>query len=288
MNEKTSLLLFLIFILCGFYTVQCAASDIKEATSIIPQSTQRDTLVPLDSNEKSRSERKNSRRNQVQKEASPRMFTMGDGVTDVDGKYYSSIIIQDQEWMQQNLSVSRYRNGDLIPTHLDRTQWQATKEGAYAIDRTNVLYDSLYGKLYNWYAVNDERGLCPLGWHVPSDQDWTILEMNVGAEAGTKLKSAIGWKEAERRGWCRLFHKGAKRQSKDLNSTGFSALPGGMKTIFDDVEYVGSFGYWWTSTAYDESVAFDRQLYYSLPAMVKFWGNNKIFGYSVRCLKDPK
>ena len=286
MKENTSLLFSWIIILSGFYSVQCAAADITEYTVIISQCSQLDTLSPLDSNEKSRSERKKSQRNQDQKEAMPVMFKEGDGVTDVDGKYYTSIIIQDQEWMQHNLSVSRYRNGDLIPTDLNRTQWQVAKEGAYSIDRTNALYDSLYGKLYNWYAVNDERGLCPLGWHVPSDQDWTILEMNVGMEAGTKFKSAIGWKEAERRGWKRLFHYGAKKKSKDLNSVGFSALPGGMKTMFDEVEYVGLFGYWWTSTAYDESVAFDRQLYYSLPAMVKFWGNNKFFGYSVRCIKD--
>jgi uncharacterized protein (TIGR02145 family) len=286
MKENTSMLFSWIFILCGFYSMQCVAVDMKEFSLIISQCSQLDTLSPLDSNEKTRSERKKSQRNQDQKEALPRMFKEGAGVTDVDGKYYTSIIIQDQEWMQHNLSVGRYRNGDLIPTDLNRTQWQVTKEGAYAIDRTNALYDSLYGKLYNWYAVNDERGLCPLGWHVPSDQDWTILEMNVGMEAGTKLKSAIGWKEAERRGWRRLFYFRAKKKSKDLNSFGFSALPGGMKTMFDEVEYMGLFGYWWTSTAYDESVAFDRQLYYSLPAMVKFWGNNKFFGYSVRCIKD--
>ncbi|MBU6331267.1 MAG: hypothetical protein KGQ80_02480, partial [Bacteroidetes bacterium] len=96
-------------------------------------------------------------------------------ITDVDGNQYNTIKFGTQCWTQSNLKVSKYRNGDNIPTGLSDAQWGSTTSGAYAMYNNDAANDALYGKLYNWYAVTDSRGLCPTGWHVPSDGEWTTL-----------------------------------------------------------------------------------------------------------------
>ncbi|MFM7033498.1 MAG: FISUMP domain-containing protein, partial [Bacteroidota bacterium] len=103
-------------------------------------------------------------------------FTCGTStVTDVDNNSYNTVQIGTQCWTQSNLKVSKYRNGDNIPTGLSNSAWQGTTSGAYAIYSNDPVNDGLYGKLYNHYAVTDGRGLCPTGWHVPSDAEWTTL-----------------------------------------------------------------------------------------------------------------
>ncbi|MFM8838128.1 MAG: FISUMP domain-containing protein, partial [Bacteroidota bacterium] len=112
-------------------------------------------------------------------------------VTDIDGNVYQGIQIGTQCWTQSNLKVSKYRNGDNIPTGLSNSAWDTTTSGAYAIYNNDPVNDGLYGKLYNHYAVTDSRGLCPTGWHVPSDAEWTTLENHLGgiSVAGGALKS---------------------------------------------------------------------------------------------------
>ncbi len=199
-------------------------------------------------------------------------FITGNGATDIDGNTYASIIINGQEWMQQNLAVTKYRNGDPIPTGLNNTTWQNTTNGAYAIYNNDAANNTLYGKLYNWYAVNDSRGLCPTGWHVPSDAEWTTLETNLGGSSvpGGKMKSTTGWNSP---------NTGA------TNSSGFTAFPGGFRDDVGTYDYIGYLGYWWSSTEYDSNYAWYRILYYDY-SNVDRNGLTKPYGFSVRCVRD--
>ncbi len=207
-------------------------------------------------------------------------FIPGNGATDIDGNTYTSIIINGQEWMQQNLAVTKYRNGDPIPTGLSNTTWQNTTNGAYAIYNNDPTNDATYGKLYNWFTTVDSRGLCPTGWHVPSDAEWSALinyldpSANGGDTwpnvAGGKLKSTTGWNYG---------NEGA------TNESGFTGLPGGCR--FDDgsYNYIGNYGYWWGSTEYASTSAWYRLLYYYNSTVFRNF-TYKRGGFSVRCVRD--
>ena len=203
---------------------------------------------------------------------------------DIDGNVYQGIQIGNQCWTQSNLKVSKYRNGDNIPTGLSNSAWQNTNSGAYAIYNTTFSPDtnsnnSIFGKLYNHYAVTDSRGLCPTGWHVPSDGEWTILENYLGGTwvAGQALHSTTlqpipgGW-------YSPPYTTGA------TNSSGFTALPGGLRG--NDGNFIGltSGGFWWSSSVSSGSDAWNRYLRFD----GSFYrpNNNRTYGYSVRCLKD--
>jgi uncharacterized protein (TIGR02145 family) len=109
-------------------------------------------------------------------------------VTDIDGNVYNTITIGAQVWMQENLKTSKYRNGDPITTSLDSNAWSAATSGGYAIYNDDPTNNIINGKLYNFYAVEDIRGLCPAGWHVPNDAEWTNLELFLGMPS-TELDS---------------------------------------------------------------------------------------------------
>ena len=199
-------------------------------------------------------------------------YIPGNGTTDIDGNTYTSIIINGQEWMQQNLAVTKYRNGDPIPTGLSNTTWQNTTSGAYAIYNNDAANNNLYGKLYNWHAVNDSRGLCPTGWHVPSDAEWTTLETNLGGSsvAGGKMKATTGWNSP---------NTGA------TNSSGFTAFPGGYRDGNGSYSDIGVYGLWWSSSENDSASAWIRSLYYDYSGVIRN-GTTKRSGYSVRCVRD--
>ncbi len=203
------------------------------------------------------------------------IYTQGNGVTDIDGNTYTSIIINGQEWMQQNLAVTKYRNGDPIPTGLDNTSWTSTTSGAYAIYNNDAANNTLYGKLYNWYAVSDSRGLCPTGWHVPSYSEWLTFVNNLGGlgPAGGKLKSTSGWSSP---------NAGAS------NESGFTGLPGGVRSSFDgSFTAIGNTGVWWSGsidvTTYDRAFFTILHYHQSLGGIFK---EPLISGQSVRCLMD--
>ena len=210
----------------------------------------------------------------------PSLFTQGSGVTDIDGNFYPSIIINGQEWMQQNLAVTKYRNGDPIPTGLSYVTWLNTTNGAYAIYNNDAANNTLYGKLYNWYAVNDSRGVCPTGWHVPSDAEWSTfinyLDPNANGGdtwpnvAGGKLKSMTGWNSPN---------------SGATNESGFTGLPGGYRNNYGPYFNFGNYGYWWSSTEGDSSNAWSRRLFYN-GSDVDRLSYNKQNGFSVRCVRD--
>lgn len=200
------------------------------------------------------------------------LFTVGGGVTDIDGNAYNSIIIGAQEWMKENLKVSKYRNGDAIPTGLDDAAWAATTNGAFSIYNNSAGNNTTYGKLYNFYAVADPRGLCPAGWHEPTDNEWAIFTDSLGglAVAGGKMKTTSGWA---------LPNTGA------TNVSGFSALPAGTRNNNGAYGGLTADAFWWTATQFNATQGWDRTVKYNATGAASS-SDEKAGGFSVRCLKD--
>ncbi len=200
-----------------------------------------------------------------------------DRLRDIDGNGYRTVTVDRQIWMAENLDVSRYRNGDPIRHAATRAEWldaAAKGEGAwcyYGNDKENA---EKYGRLYNWYAVNDQRGLAPEGWHVPGDQEWSALTAFLGGEvvAGGKMKKT-------KRSLWRTANEVA------TNSSGFSALPGGLRGIDGGFIFGRESAYFWTSTEHSPSLAWYRVLNYHAATIVRS-GEEKIDGMSVRCVHD--
>jgi uncharacterized protein (TIGR02145 family) len=197
-------------------------------------------------------------------------------VTDYDGNIYHTVIIGTQIWMVENLKVTHYRNGDAIPNITDNDEWSHFSSGAYSNYDNNVNYADDYGRLYNWYAVNDSRSICPAGWHVPSDGEWTTLINFLGGEdvAGDKLKSTSKWDSPN---------------TTATNSSGFNAIPGGSRVYFGNFINFGGYGEWWSSTEDDTDRAWSRTLNSNKSRAyrsISYHGPVKNNGFSVRCLRD--
>jgi len=185
-----------------------------------------------------------------------------------------AIAIGTQQWMRENLDVLTYRNGDIIPQVTDPTAWAALTTGAWCYYNNDPLNGAIYGKLYNWYAVNDPRGLAPVGWHIPTDAELTTLSTTLGGDAvaGGKMKVA---------GTTRWT---APNTGAD-NSSGFAGLPGGFRYYYGSFSNVGLNGYWWSSAEYSASSAFYRFLDYNFGSITSSAFSKKC-GFSVRCLRD--
>lgn len=198
-------------------------------------------------------------------------------VTDYDGNTYNTVAIGGQCWTSSNLKVSRYRNGNIISTNLSNTNWTNTTSGAYAIYNNITSNNSLFGKLYNHYAVTDSRGLCPIGWHVPSDAEWTTLVNHLGGSsvAGGALKSTAT--NPAPQGW-NSPNFGAS------NSSGFTALPGGWRSVTGSYQDLNSLGNWWTSTV-SGSDAWNYNLVNNGMQVIRL-ATDRNEGQSVRCLRD--
>lgn len=209
-------------------------------------------------------------------------------VTDIDGNLYSTVTIGTQVWMKENLKVSRYRNGDPLPTNLTDAEWSSTTNGACAVYDNDATNNTAYGKLYIGYAVADPRGLCPAGWHVPNDAEWKTLEgflgMPVGEldatgnrgiaqNVGGKLKAASGW--------------AAPNTSAD-NSSGFTGFPGGYRNYDGDFKLLGSSGFWATSPESPSTLVWYRSLSFNNGSSDRNNGGSYsgTFGYSIRCVRD--
>ncbi|MFM8977150.1 MAG: fibrobacter succinogenes major paralogous domain-containing protein, partial [Bacteroidota bacterium] len=202
--------------------------------------------------------------------------------TDVDNNSSNTVQIGTQCWTQSNLKVSKYRNGDNIPTGLTNTSWQTTTSGAYAIYNNDPVIDGLYGKLYNHYAVTDGRGLCPTGWHVPSDAEWTTLENQLGGSsvAGGALKSTAT--QPTSGGW----EPPVSNEIVATNTSGFTALPGGLRDHDGDFIGLTYVGYWWSSSVSSGSDAWYRYLGYDSSYVYRGYGLTRAHGFSVRCCRD--
>jgi uncharacterized protein (TIGR02145 family) len=196
---------------------------------------------------------------------------------DIDGHAVTTVPIGNQVWMHENLNVSRYRNGDPIRYAGSNKEWLdagAKGEGAWCYYNNDSVKSEKYGRLYNWFAVHDPRGLAPAGWHVPSDQEWMVLAKTLGGTnvAGGKMKST------ELSIWV-TPNVGAD------NSSYFSALPGGMRGIDGGFYFAGESAYYWSDSEYTPTVAWYSALNFHLTTLVRS-GEQKIDGMSVRCIKD--
>ncbi len=154
-----------------------------------------------------------------------------------DGRTYDLVEIGGQCWFADNLATDQYRNGDLIPTGLDNTTWQNTTAGAYAIYNNDPANDVTYGKLYNNYIITDIRGLCPLGWHVPTDCEWMYLEGSLGMSP--EDQEANGWRGTNVGGALKITNYWQYPNIGGTNSSGFSAKPGGARIFNGSYLYLG-------------------------------------------------
>ena len=220
-----------------------------------------------------------------------------DGICDVHdcgqpftyhGKAYETVQIGERCWFAENLRSENYENGDLIPAGLSDEEWSTTTSGAMAVygeGSSSCNTDSPdgdacdpnwslaeYGRLYNWYAVDDIRGLCPSGWSVPTDTEWSALTSQLGGPgfAGGEMKTTYGW----------------SYNGNGTNSSSFSALPGGRRSITGSFGNAGTHAYWWSSSPYGP-VAWYRKLVASYESIQRS-DANRGYGYSIRCLKDSE
>ena len=207
-------------------------------------------------------------------------------VVDIDGNVYRTISIGDQDWMKENLKVTRFRNGAPIPNVSENKEWATITGGAFCwINNDTSNRDNNYGALYNWYAVTDSRKICPVGWHVPTDAEWQVMERYLGmtfaeaeetvlrgANQGLQLKDTTGW----------------VRKGNGTNSTNFSAIPAGLRVAATGLFYnTGIDACWWTSTEEDTYKAWLRNMYYFFNSIYRI-PDSKNFGFSVRCVRDRK
>ena len=182
-----------------------------------------------------------------------------------------SIQIGNQTWTSINLDVTSYRNGDAIPQVQDADTWFNLSTGAWCYYENNTPNGNTYGKLYNWYAIKDPRGLAPNGYHIPTDAEWTILTTYLGGEsvAGTKMKSTTGW----------------QNNGNGSNTSGFAGLPGGYRDNSGNFYGIDTNGNWWSSSQSDTWNAWYRSMSYTSFYVNRSF-NNKRGGFSVRCLRD--
>ena len=200
--------------------------------------------------------------------------TENNSVKDIDGNTYNLVQIGTQIWTTENLTVSKYRNGDAIPQVQDAAKWDALKTGAWCYYENNPKYGAIYGKLYNWYAVNDPRGLAPDGFHIPSENEWTILIKFLG---GKKVAGGT-MKEKGTKHWLST--------NKDItNAVGFKGLPAGIRHCSGPFFSIGDAANFWSSTLADRRDAW----YHYLQKVDNCAGReyeDVTSGFSVRCIKD--
>jgi uncharacterized protein (TIGR02145 family) len=179
--------------------------------------------------------------------------------------------------MTKNLDVVTYRNGDTIPQVTDIRKWQYLTTGAWCYYNNNSANGAIYGKLYNWYAVNDPRGLAPEGWHIPTNAEWTILINFLGGKtvAGGKMKTTgtTRWESPNKLA---------------TNKSGFAGLPGGYRVNYGLFSSIGYFGYWWSATQDISNYALNNYYLSYTTNEINNEGTFKECGLSVRCIKNDK
>ncbi len=200
----------------------------------------------------------------------------GNDVIDISGNKYKTVFIGGRQWMAQNLNVDKYRNGDPIPHVQNASQWIKLTTGAYCYYENNTANGIVYGKLYNFYAVKDPRGLAPVGWHIPTEVERNALINSFGGQlkAGGALKG-VGttyWNSP---------NTGA------TNESGFNALPGGTRTSYNgNFQEIKRTAYFWTSTSKYSTAASTIALEASSTGSSLGNLGNNLNGMSVRCIKD--
>jgi len=232
-------------------------------------------------------------------------YIQGDGVTDIDGNEYPTVIIGEQEWMAKNLRTTRYRDETEIESGLSNSEWQSTSSGAMAVQPYGSITGlnseeevvEAYGRLYNWHAVSAPGGLCPDGWRVPTDDDWIQLlayadslgypnaSVSLGAANALKSRRQEGtilgppWDTVEHPSW--RYH--ATHRGRDI--FGFSGHGGGYRIFNGNFDFVAVYGYWWTSTETTATSAPSRSMFHGSGEVSRL-NLTKQFGMSVRCLRE--
>jgi uncharacterized protein (TIGR02145 family) len=195
-------------------------------------------------------------------------------VADIDGNRYKTVLIGTQRWMAENLKSTKSNDNTIIPLVTDDSEWETLASPGYCwYDNDATSYKTTYGALYNWYAVNTGK-LCPTGWHVSTDAEWTTLTSYLGDEsvAGGKLK------ETGTTHW-------STPNTGGTNKSGFTALPGGYRATDGTYYNIGYHGEWWSSTERDILLAWERYMSFNISSIMIF-GYPKQEGHSIRCLKD--
>ena len=210
--------------------------------------------------------------------------TFNDQITDIEGNSYYTIIIGDQEWMAENLKTGKYSDGEVIDFPETNAEWVANTDGAYGWYENDAGNKDVYGALYNWHAVNSSRGLCPVGWYVPGDENWKEPEIYIGMDpveaddTGYRGTNEGGMLKATGTDYWESPNNGA------TNESGFTALPGGHRD-HSGIFYSSAYEAWfWTSTE-DEIYPFSRYLYYWDTGISRYNYYEKNYGMSVRCIK---
>lgn len=202
----------------------------------------------------------------------------GNGVTDIDGNSYQTVIIGNQEWMAENLKTSKYNDGSLIPNVKDSSEWENLSSGAWCHYNNDTQYENSYGKLYNWYSVITGN-LCPTGWHVSTELDWALLFIHLNTngyygQEGLILKSTTNWNNYN------------EQSGNGLDTYGFKGLPAGQRTM-GYFHLVGDEGVWWTSWNDPDDKSYGRARNFSNEYIdYGDYHDFKTSGLSVRCLKN--
>jgi len=202
------------------------------------------------------------------------------GGSSENGYAGKEVTIGEQIWMTENLNVNKFRNGDPIPQAKTAEEWKKAgenKQPAWCYYNNDPANGAKYGKLYNWHAVSDPRGLAPEGWRIPSDAEWYRLTEYLGDEAGIKMKTKEGWEE----------------DGNGTNESGFSGLPGGYRYPNGTFLNLDRYGFWWSSTEGGAELSTQTSAWYrylsskkGLWGWVYPWWGSKEFGLNVRCLRD--
>jgi uncharacterized protein (TIGR02145 family) len=226
-------------------------------------------------------------------------FSCGDQIADYDGNQYNTVQIGNQCWMQENIKVTHYADGIAIPLITSNSAWGALGDNntdkAYCYFNNNT--NSEYGALYTWAAAvngtsgsanpSGVQGVCPTGWHMPSDDEWKQLEMQLGMSQSEA--DATGYRGTDQgsqlAGNSSLWNSGILENNAQFGTSEFTALPGGYRSNYNGSFYLGYNGYWWSSTEGNSSNAWYRVLGYNNSEVYRN-NNYKSNGFSVRCLKD--
>lgn len=204
------------------------------------------------------------------------------GISDPDGNIYDTVTLGTQTWMTENLKTTRFRDNSSIPLVSDNEMWGMLSTPGfcwYDNDETNKIK---YGALYNWYAVSSDR-LCPQGWHVPSDEEYRILENYLGMTVTESLK--MNWRGSDQ-GIMLKDISNWNNSGSGTNSTGFTAIPGGYRNSSGKYDSIDFNGYWWSSSMHDATYnSWIRYLSYYESRINRTY-SYRPYGFSVRCVKD--
>ncbi len=211
-------------------------------------------------------------------------------ITDIDGNVYNTVLIGEQCWMKENLKTTTYKNGTAIPNVTSNSGWSALTSGAYAWYNNDISWKDRLGALYNWFAVDDANGLCPSGWHVPTDDEWTALTDYIGGTGsphGNELKSCRQVNSPLGSGCNTSVHPRWNSNSSNWGTDdyGFSGLPSGFRGQNGSFYNLGVIVYLWSSAETSSTGAWIRQLTY-IDGIVAVGNGYKRSGFIVRCLKD--